>query len=151
MPVGPVATWPTSWRAAETSIGLCQAVALIDENLRSKAFSTDDKRAKVKFLIADPRKEKIGEAIQAMEDLVKDTDATPDDYFSLAQLYLRKGDWNNYENRMHSVLGAQKGTVQPAHVVFYINRSWRRRNSTRRQLATDLGENAPPTISTRCG
>ena len=71
-------------------------MALIDENLRSKAASIDDKRAKVLFLIADPRKEKIGEAIQAMEDLVKGTDATPDDYFTLAKLYLKKGDWTNY-------------------------------------------------------
>ena len=50
---------------------LCQGMALVDENLRSKAPSIEDKRAKVRFLIADPRKEKIGEAIQAMEDLVK--------------------------------------------------------------------------------
>ena len=65
---------------------LCQGMALIDENLHSKAASIDDKRAKVQFLIADPRKEKIGEAIQAMEDLVKGADATPDDYFTLAKL-----------------------------------------------------------------
>ncbi len=96
-------------------------MALIDENLHSKAASIDDKRAKVRFLIADPRKEKIGEAIQAMEDLVKGADATPDDYFTLAQLYLKKGDWNNYDNRMHSVLGAQKGAVQPERLIFYIN------------------------------
>ena len=55
-----------------------------------------------------------------MEDLVKDTDATPDDYFGLAQLYLRKGDWNSYHDRMHSVLGGQKGVVPPAYVIFYI-------------------------------
>jgi tetratricopeptide (TPR) repeat protein len=100
---------------------LCQGLALIDENLRSKAVSIDDKREKVRFLVADPRKEKIGEAIQATEDLVKGTDATPDDYFALAKLYLKKGDWNSYKDRMHGVLGAQQGVVQPAHLVFYIH------------------------------
>ena len=100
---------------------LCQAMVLIEENLHSKNASIDDKRAKVRFLIADPRKEKIGDAIQAMEYLVKSTDATSDDNFALAQLYLKKGDWNNYENRMHSVLGAQKGAVKPERIIFYIN------------------------------
>ncbi len=100
---------------------LCQAMALIEKNLHSKAASTDDKRAKVRLLIADPRKEKIGEAIQAMEDLVKNTDAKPDDYFNLAKLYLKKGDWTSYENEMRSVLGAQRGAVQQGQLVFYIN------------------------------
>ena len=100
---------------------LLQGKALIEENLHSKAASTDDKREMVRFLVADPRREKIGEAIQAMEDLVKAADVTPDDYFILAKLYLKKGDWISYEDRMHSVLGGQKGVVQPAHLVFYIN------------------------------
>jgi len=100
---------------------LCQAMPLIDENLSGKAASIDDKRVKVNLLLADPRKEKIGEVIQAMEDLVKSTDATPDDYFTLAKLYLKKNDWTSYGNWMHSVLGAQKGVVQPRYLVFYIN------------------------------
>jgi tetratricopeptide (TPR) repeat protein len=98
----------------------CQGMALIDENLRSKAASIEDKRERVYFLIVDPRKEKIGEAIQAMEELVKGTDATPEDNLDLAKLYLKKGDWDNYSKRMHSVLGAQKGVVPPAILVFYI-------------------------------
>ena len=100
---------------------LCQGMALIDENLRSPAASLDDKRMKVRLLISDPRKEKIGEAIAAMEDLVQGTDATHDDYFNLAKLYLRKGDWPNYSKQMHSVLGTQKGGVQPGLLIFYVN------------------------------
>ena len=119
------------------------------------------------FLVADPRKEKIGEAIQAMEDLVKGADATPDDYFDLAKLYLKKGDWTSYDNRMHSVLGAQKGVVQPGlprllHQYAPGEEGTRRRG----QLAEDLGEegqgegedhvetgrrSSPTTSSTRCG
>ena len=98
---------------------LCQGLALIEENLHSKFVSIEDKRAKVQFLIADPRKEKIGEAIRAMEELVKGPGATPDDYFSLAKLYLKKGDWPGYSHRMHSVLGAQK-VVPPAQLAFHI-------------------------------
>ncbi len=101
-------------------VDLCQAIKLVDENLNSKASSTDDLRAKVQFLMADPRKEKIGEAIQAMEDLVKDTHATPDDYYGLALLYLRKGDWTAYHDRMQSVLGAQKGAFEPNYVMNYV-------------------------------
>ena len=131
---------------------LCQGLALIDENLRSKAVSIDDKRVKVHFLMADPRKEKIGEAIQAMEDLVKGTDATPDDYFTLAKLYLKKGDWNSYENRMHSVLGAQTRrraarTPRLLHPYAPGEKATRRRG----ELAADPGERPPPTFSTRCG
>ena len=100
---------------------LCQGMALIEENLNSKAATIEDKRLKAFFLLADPRREKIGDAIQAMEELVKGADVTPDDYFSLAKLYLKKGDWTNYEKRMHGVLGAQKGAVQPSYLVFYIN------------------------------
>ena len=100
---------------------LRQGMAMIDENLRSKVASIDDKRVMVNLLLTDPRKEKIGEVIQAMEDLVKSTDATPEDYFTLAKLYLKKNDWTNYGNQMHSVLGAQKGVVQPRYLVFYIN------------------------------
>ena len=61
--------------------------------------------------MADPRKEKLGEAIQAMEEVVKGTDAKPEDSFTLAKLYLKKGDWVSYGKRMHGVLGAQKGAV----------------------------------------
>ena len=99
---------------------LCQAMALIDENLRSKTPAIEDKRAKVEFLLADPRKEKIGKAVQAMEELMQAADATPDDSFTLAKLYLKKGDWASFDKRMQNVLGNQKGTVQPAILFFYI-------------------------------
>src|SRR5208282_1935978 len=49
------------------------------------------------------------------------TDATPSDYFALAQLYLKKGDWNNFRGTMHIVLGARRGGIQPAHLSFYIS------------------------------
>jgi tetratricopeptide (TPR) repeat protein len=101
--------------------GRCEAMALIDQNLRSKAVSNDDKRAEVSLLVADPRPEKISEAIKAMEDLVKSADVSLDDYFTLAKLYLKKGDWTNFSQQMHSVLGAQKGELKLDHLIFYIS------------------------------
>ena len=99
----------------------CEGLALIDENLHGKAASPEDKHVKVAFLIADPRRDKVNEAVQAMEDLVKGADATPEDSFTLAKLYLRKNDWDNYQKQMHGVLGAGKGAMQPHHLVFYIS------------------------------
>ena len=99
---------------------LCQGMELIEENLHSKAASTDDKRMKVLLLRLDPRKEKMDEAIRVSEDLVQSADAASDDYFELAKLYLKKGDWTSYEDRMHSALGAQKGVMQLGCVIFYI-------------------------------
>jgi tetratricopeptide (TPR) repeat protein len=98
---------------------LCKAQELIEENLQSKAATAEDRRTKVQFLIADPRKTKINDAIAAMEDLVKRPDAALEDNFTLAQLYLKKGDKVAYEERMRSVLGASR--VQTRHIVFYIN------------------------------
>ena len=101
-------------------VGLCQALALIDENLRSNPASIDDKRTKVNLLVADPRREKIGEAIQALEELLKGADAGSDDNFVLAKLYLKNNDWSSYRNRMNSVLAARKGAVQPGLLVYYV-------------------------------
>ncbi len=100
---------------------LCQALALVDENLRVAAWSTDDKRAKAHYLVADPRKEKLHEAIQVLEDLVKANDATPDDRFGLAELYLKTGDWTSYRNLMHSLLSPQIGAPKSEYLVAYIN------------------------------
>jgi len=99
----------------------CKAMALIDENLRSNARSIEDEHWKIFFLLLDPRKEKIVDAIHAMEELVKGGAATPDDKVSLAQLYLKRGDWDKYNSQMRSVLTAQKGAVQPGPLVFYVN------------------------------
>ena len=98
-----------------------QGLALIEENLHTKVASIEDKRAKVFFLLVDPRREKLGEAVQTMEDVVRGSDATPDDRLTLARLYLRKGDWSDYCNEMHTVLGTQKGAAQPGILVFYVS------------------------------
>jgi len=97
-----------------------KGLALIEENLHTKVASIEDKRAKVFFLLVDPRREKLGEAVQAMEDVVRGSDATPDDRLTLARLYLRRGQWADYCNEMHSVLGTQKGAAQPSILVFYV-------------------------------
>jgi tetratricopeptide (TPR) repeat protein len=109
--------------------GLRQALALLDENLASNAATIDDKRMKVRLLIADPRKEKLADALAGMEDLVKAPDATADDRYTLAQLYLKKCDseadpalktryMGAYEEQMHVVLGAKR--VQSRFLISYI-------------------------------
>jgi cellulose synthase operon protein C len=97
---------------------LCEAARLIDENINSKLASTNDLRLKVDLLMADPRKEKLNDAIATMEKLVEVAGATPDDHFDLAQLYLRKGDKANYEEQMRDVLAAEY--VRPQHLISYI-------------------------------
>ena len=100
--------------------GLSEAIALIDENLRGEAASIDDQRSKVLLLLRDPRKEKSDEALQLMEELVKDSEATADDFFALAKLYLKRGNRTAYEERMHSLLGAEKGAVEPEYIESYV-------------------------------
>jgi cellulose synthase operon protein C len=100
----------------------CQGLALIDENLRSNAASMEDKAMRVRFLITDPRKEKLGEAAAAMEELVKGQNATIDDNFILAQLYLRRNAWNRYVQLMRDgVLASKKGSPKTEYLVFYID------------------------------
>ncbi len=99
--------------------GLRQALALLDENLASNPTSTEDKRLKVRYLVAvaDRRKENLNDAIAGMEELIKAPDATPEDRYSLGQLYLRKCDLEAaeaektryraaYEQQMRVILGA---------------------------------------------
>ena len=111
--------------------GLRQALALLDENLASNAATTEDKRMKVRYLVAaaDRRKENLNDAITGMEDLIKAPDATLEDHFSLGQLYLRKCDLEadeavktryraGYEQQMRIILGGNH--VQPRYVISYI-------------------------------
>src|SRR5262249_55628907 len=98
--------------------GFRQALALLDENLASSAATTEDRRQKVRYLVADPRKETLNDAIAGMEDLVKAADATPDDHYNLAQLYLKKCDMEaeaalktrfkaGYDEQMRVILGGK--------------------------------------------
>ena len=111
--------------------GLRQALALLDENLASNAATTEDRRLKVRYLVsvADRRKENLNDAIAGMEDLIKAPDATPDDRFSLGQLYLRKCDMAAdeaektryraaYDEQMRVVLGGKH--VLPRYLISYI-------------------------------
>ena len=107
-----------------------QALAVLDENLAGGAATTEDRRLKVQFLMADPRKESLSDAIAEMEKLMKKApDATPDDRFLLARLYLRKCDMeageaektryrSAYEEQMRVILGAKR--VQPRYLFSYI-------------------------------
>ncbi len=64
--------------------GLRQALALLDENLKSKAVAMEDLRLKARFLVADPGKDKLGEAVKCYELLVRLPYATADDHYALA-------------------------------------------------------------------
>jgi tetratricopeptide (TPR) repeat protein len=104
-------------------------VDLLDANLASNAAATEDKRLRAHFLMAEPGKEKLDEAVAGLVELVKAPDATPDDHFSLAQLYMQKwgveGDEAQrtgykaaYDDQMRVVLGANR--VQPRYLISYI-------------------------------
>jgi len=64
------------------------AQKLIDQNLSSVGNSTDDLRIKVKLDSLDPRRSRKDEAIKILTKMTEDQQATPEDRYALAMLYL---------------------------------------------------------------
>jgi tetratricopeptide (TPR) repeat protein len=98
---------------------LSQALRLIDQNVASPSGSVDDRRVKAQLLLEDPRRTRLAEAIQTLEELIASSGrGTSRDRFVLAQLYLRQGDWRNYVSQMREVFGARN--PDPAFVLAHI-------------------------------
>jgi Tfp pilus assembly protein PilF len=88
----------------------CAALDLIEENLRSGGGLPDDRRFKAQLLLSDPRQSKRREAIVLLNDMAERNEASIEDRFELAQLYLRSGGaegWSNYRNQMLKLLGSR--------------------------------------------
>ena len=85
-----------------------------------------------------------------MEGLVQATNAPAADYFALAQLYLKIGDWNSYDERMRGVLGGQRRPVQP-HTSFSTSKcSCRKRSCDDANTWLLTLEKAVPIFSIPC-
>lgn len=83
-----------------------KARQLLDLNLKSDSGTVDDRRTKAFLLLQSPIPEAIKEALQLMEQVVKEQPQfSLSDNFMLADLYNRTGDWSKYLRTMRSVLG----------------------------------------------
>ena len=78
----------------------------IDLNLASPLADPQDKRLKVRFLLADPRRARGLEVLELTESLVMTGGAEPDpdDRFQLARLYLARGNWERCREQMEKLV-----------------------------------------------
>ncbi len=100
---------------------LKEAIELIDLNLASSLADPQDKRLKVHFLLADPRRARGLEVLELMESLVMTGGAEPDpdDRFQLAKLYLARGNWERCREQMKKLVNS--GQTSPLHLAAYTN------------------------------
>jgi cellulose synthase operon protein C len=99
-----------------------KARQLIDENLAGAEPSALDRRVQAGLNAIDPLRSRRNEAVRAMEKMVEDKSATPEDRFKLALLYLNSGggdDWVKGNNILRDLV-ATKGD-EPRYMVAYIS------------------------------
>ncbi|MGA2255636.1 MAG: tetratricopeptide repeat protein, partial [Thermoguttaceae bacterium] len=97
-----------------------EAFELIDRNLASPLASPQDKRLKVRFLLADPRWAHGPEVLALAASLVATGGAEPDpdDRFQLAGLYLARGDWEHCRDQMGKLVNGDQGN--PRYLAAYV-------------------------------
>ena len=119
------------------------AQKLIELNLAATSNSADDWRIMVKFDTLDPRRSRKDEAIDILNKMMEGQQATPEDRFNLAILYLAtekqqqshsssgfKTDtggkdvsaWVNASNILRDLIVSQEG--EPRYLAIYINALW---------------------------
>ncbi len=99
--------------ASEGYLKLKEANALIDRNLASPLVSSQDKRLKVRFLLADPHSARGPQVLALAESLVSTGGAEPEpeDRFLLAHIYLDRGDWKRCQEQMGKLVnGGQRNS-----------------------------------------
>ena len=99
---------------------LKEATDLIDRNLASSLASPEDKRLKVRLLLADPRRARSPELLELEESLVRTGEAEPNpaDRFQLASLYLALGEWERCQNQMAKLVNG--GQCDPGYLAVYV-------------------------------
>jgi tetratricopeptide (TPR) repeat protein len=95
---------------------LQHAEELLRKNLDSEAESVLDKRALATVLSVSPDPGKRLEAVSLLEELVE-SEANPQDRFSLAKLYLARGDWAEASG-MFSLVAAESD--RPGYTATYV-------------------------------
>jgi tetratricopeptide (TPR) repeat protein len=99
---------------------LKEATALIDRNLASSLAQPQDKRLKVRLLLADPRRIRGPEVRELAESLVMTGGAEPDpeDRFQLARLDLARGDWGRCREQMGKLVNGSQ--CNPTYLMAYV-------------------------------
>ena len=99
---------------------LKEAIELIDRNLASPLASRQDKRLKVRFLLADPRRARGPEVLELATSLVATGGSEPDpeDRFQLARLYLARGEWEHCREQMGKLVNGNRG--DPRYLAAYV-------------------------------
>ena len=109
---------------------LKEAIELIDRNLASPLADPQDKRLKVRFLLADPRRARGPEVLELAESLVMTGGAEPDpdDRFQLARLYLARGNWERCREQMEKLVNSsqtQSAAIwRPTSACSWIGTNW---------------------------
>ena len=112
---------------------------LIEQNLAATGNSADDWRIMVRFDTVDPRKSRKDEAIDILNKMMEGQQATPEDRFNLAMLYLATekqqsrsssdskneaggkdvSAWVNASNILRDLIVSQEG--EPRYLAIYVN------------------------------
>ena len=96
------------------------AIELVDRNLASPLASTEDKRLKLRFLLADPGQAHGPQVLALAESLVATGGAEPDleDRFQLAQLCLARGLWERCRDQMEKLVNGSQSN--PRYLAAYV-------------------------------
>jgi tetratricopeptide (TPR) repeat protein len=99
---------------------LKQALALIEENLKSPLTTRKDLSVKARALAADPATARSADTLKLMEDLVRTGGVEPDpgDRYALANLYYQTKKWPECREQMEKLVSPQQ--CDPAYVAAYI-------------------------------
>ena len=97
-----------------------EATELIDRNLASPLAQAEDKRLKVRLLLADPRRARGPEVLELAESLVNTGGAEPDpdDRLQLASLYLARDDWDHCREQMEKLVNGNQ--PNPLYLAVYV-------------------------------
>jgi cellulose synthase operon protein C len=97
-----------------------EAIALVDRNLASSLAVSDDRRLKIRILLADPRQARGQEVLDLCESLVAtgSGDPDPDDRFRLASVCLARGNWARCREQMQKLVNSNQS--QPRFLSAYV-------------------------------
>jgi cellulose synthase operon protein C len=98
---------------------LQEARKLIEQNLAEAKQSVADRRLKAGLDASDPTASRRDEAIHALETLMQEDSATPDDRFRLAQMYLAAGEWVKASGHFRNLVSSYGN--EPQFLATYIS------------------------------
>ena len=127
---------------------LKEAAALISQNLASPLAQPQDKRLKIRLLLADPRRARDPEALQLAESLVVTGGVEPDpeDRLQVARLYFARGDWDRCQDQMEKLVSGSQSN--PRFVADYVGMLLSQGQLTDAQQWLERLESSPGSVST---